>query len=327
MRPRACSKYRDLLTRASWLLLGGLLLAAVLRWLGDGTSTLAALLTLLPPLAFAAPVPLLLLAALALRQRRAVAVNLGSALLVAVVLAPPSLHLAAPGTLTVATWNLEGGAASRGRLPAAVASLGADLFFFQETEPNPSDPMPGVRAALPGFHECRSQARPQLVIMSRMPLGPGVDEPLGEGAEQMALTTTLEWQGQVVTLVAVHINPNRAGEVSLGPGAWRDLPAYVARTTRARREQFLALEGLLRRHPGPLLLAGDFNTPPAATGLTLQDTFARSGLGWGLTFPADFPLWRIDAVWATSEWQCEGARVDGARASDHRPYLASVSLR
>lgn len=319
-----------LLAGASWVTLAGLLLSAVLRELGPGP--LGAVLTLLPPLAFALPVLGLLLAAALRRQRQALAVNLVSVLLVAVVIAPPSLSGTRPGSLTLATWNLEGGAEGRGQLPQAVASLQADVLFMQETEPNPDDPMPGIRAALPGYHEVRSAARPELVVLSRQPLGPGVDEPLGAGPEHMALKTTLSWQGREVTLLGVHINPNRAGEVSLGPSAWRDLPAYVARTTRSRQEQFQALERLLARQPGPVLLAGDFNTPPAGSGprllrTRLQDTFAEAGLGWGLTFPATFPLWRIDFVWASREWEVGSARVGPGGASDHRAALAVVSLR
>jgi endonuclease/exonuclease/phosphatase (EEP) superfamily protein YafD len=102
-------------------------------------------------------------------------------------------------------------------------------------------------------------------------------------------------------------------------------------------------------HPGPTIVAGDFNTTPltdAYRTLTsvLKDSWAEAGWGLGHTFPgADsngssrprllgvlVPMWlvRIDYVFHTDDFVTRSAVIgpwDGI--SDHRPVLVELAFR
>jgi endonuclease/exonuclease/phosphatase family metal-dependent hydrolase len=82
----------------------------------------------------------------------------------------------------------------------------------------------------------------------------------------------------------------------------------------------------------PLLLAGDFNTPPQSAlfrdlwgGYT--DAFAAAGWGWGYTFHASHTLVRIDHVLAGPGWSCERCWVGPDLGSPHRPVIADLVWR
>jgi vancomycin resistance protein VanJ len=113
---------------------------------------------------------------------------------------------------------------------------------------------------------------------------------------------------------------------------WRNLPGYIGGTLRARREQAEELSEWLRPGAEPLLLAGDFNTPPRGRvyGLlrrSLGDCFADSAWGWGYTYPSRFPLLRIDYLFRSRHWQTVRCEVGGEAGSDHRPVFAELALR
>ncbi|MCA9795255.1 MAG: endonuclease/exonuclease/phosphatase family protein, partial [Candidatus Eremiobacteraeota bacterium] len=95
-------------------------------------------------------------------------------------------------------------------------------------------------------------------------------------------------------------------------------------TADTRRRQFDALLTLLDE-PIPTLLMGDFNTPPRShqywrLRALAQDAFTR-GSGWGLTYKAHLPLWRIDYAWLSPQLQVTGCWTTSVRLSDHRPLF------
>ncbi|MEY3144211.1 MAG: hypothetical protein RLY21_2704 [Planctomycetota bacterium] len=71
----------------------------------------------------------------------------------------------------------------------------------------------------------------------------------------------------------------------------------------------------------PDLLIGDFNTPGGsnslrAFGTGYVDAFAHAGAGWGGTYPAKYPFWRIDLALVRSPWKAlraEAVDLDGRR--------------
>ncbi len=303
--------------------LGGLVLLALLR----AVSWDNFLFALVPPLAWY--LALVVLVPLG-RTRLGVALNLASLALLLLVLEPPAWHWGeGGGDLAVLTYNLEGGAQSDGRLPQVLAASGADLMFLQETEPNPHDPMPAIRSALPGWHELRSVVRPQLVLLSRYPLSGAEDSQLAPDPEHAALLGTVQVGEHSVRLINVHLNPNRPGEESLGPRPLRAYPAYLQRSQLSREQQFQALERLLPA--GPLIVAGDFNTPPEAWGsrqlrTRLGDSFAEAGWGWGLTYSDRLPLWRIDYVYHSRDFTATSAAAAACGTSDHRPVIVHLGF-
>jgi endonuclease/exonuclease/phosphatase family metal-dependent hydrolase len=80
---------------------------------------------------------------------------------------------------------------------------------------------------------------------------------------------------------------------------------------------------------GPVVLAGDFNTPPKSAifhqlwgGYT--DAFGTAGWGWGYTFHAPRVMVRIDHVLAGPGWYCRRCWVGPDLGSPHRPVIADL---
>jgi endonuclease/exonuclease/phosphatase (EEP) superfamily protein YafD len=149
----------------------------------------------------------------------------------------------------------------------------------------------------------------------------------------------LDWDGQTVTLVNIHMTPN----TRMGPGSVIEPPI------RQREAQARELVALARRS-APIIIAGDANSAPlneATRILTreLRDAWREAGFGLGHTFPGStipgsdrpriggsnlfVPPWlaRIDYVFHSKEWvtvSAKLARFD--RVSDHRGVIAVLQL-
>jgi endonuclease/exonuclease/phosphatase (EEP) superfamily protein YafD len=80
---------------------------------------------------------------------------------------------------------------------------------------------------------------------------------------------------------------------------------------------------------GPVLLVGDFNTPPeSAIFRTVwgryTDAFSSAGWGWGYTFIGGRTTVRIDHILAGPGWRCERCWVAPSIGSPHRPVIADL---
>ncbi|HUT23443.1 MAG TPA: endonuclease/exonuclease/phosphatase family protein, partial [Sumerlaeia bacterium] len=102
---------------------------------------------------------------------------------------------------------------------------------------------------------------------------------------------------------------------------------------RQRAEGFGRLGKAVRKlaEDGPLILAGDFNTPIRSTLLRpvralLTDAFRQAGSGWGNTMTHDFPVSRIDAIFVSGEFRVLRAQSLTNGISDHRTVLAEALL-
>jgi endonuclease/exonuclease/phosphatase (EEP) superfamily protein YafD len=135
--------------------------------------------------------------------------------------------------------------------------------------------------------------------------------------------------GREMTLVSVHLIPNRA-DLSL----WsRETWAAQTRNRQRRREQMTELARGLAAAPRrrPLVLAGDFNIPAGDAVFRvlpdrLHDAFPRAGRGWGNTWMATLPLVRIDQVWISDEWRPLSVTAQAAPPSDHRMVVCELAL-
>ena len=83
---------------------------------------------------------------------------------------------------------------------------------------------------------------------------------------------------------------------------------------------------------GPVLVAGDWNTPARISSLRpmrrlLDDAFQSGGAGWGNTVTSEFPVSRIDIIYVSDRFDvvhCEAIATDD---SDHRMVLAELWLK
>jgi vancomycin resistance protein VanJ len=111
----------------------------------------------------------------------------------------------------------------------------------------------------------------------------------------------------------------------------RNIPAYVKGTAEARGIQADQLLGWAEELQGPVVLAGDFNTPPVGRiygRITrgYRDAFGTAGWGWGQTYPSKTPLLRIDYIFHTPDWSTVSCEVGWPVGSDHRPVFAELAL-
>lgn len=81
----------------------------------------------------------------------------------------------------------------------------------------------------------------------------------------------------------------------------------------------------------PIVLGGDFNTPPRSPVVRplekrFQDVFAAIGFGYGYTYPAENPWLRLDRFYVSRGWVPLQCRVARGFESDHLPLFMEVAL-
>jgi len=98
------------------------------------------------------------------------------------------------------------------------------------------------------------------------------------------------------------------------------------------RELLQAIDALA----SPLVLAGDFNISDQhewykRVSERFRDAHREAGSGMGFTrtplFGSDFPMWRIDFVFYTSEIVALSTSLGEFGGSDHRPVMAELAFR
>jgi endonuclease/exonuclease/phosphatase family metal-dependent hydrolase len=94
-----------------------------------------------------------------------------------------------------------------------------------------------------------------------------------------------------------------------------------------RRNQSAIVRNWTGEVDGPILLAGDFNTPPDSTiyeefWSPFHNAFSEAGFGWGYTFFTRRSAVRIDHQLAGPGWRCRQCWVGPDVGSPHRPVIA-----
>jgi hypothetical protein len=112
------------------------------------------------------------------------------------------------------------------------------------------------------------------------------------------------------------------------PACWT---AY-AENKRRRRAEFAKLVEVVSRTAAdaPLIIGGDFNTPPDHTiteplSKFASDAFAGAGRGWGATGINWVPMVRIDQIWASQNYSPVNAFARKTKHSDHRMAVADFN--
>jgi len=168
-----------------------------------------------------------------------------------------------------------------------------------------------------------------VAILSPHPLGASRQISLGpRGTSRVALQATARVAGREVEVVVVHFStalPRPLREV-----AWRHPRAHMQVAAAVRVEQTDNLLRVVQAVPPPLVVGGDFNSPPGSQadrrlGRLLQNAFAAGGAGFGWTFPASHPLLRIDHLFVSRDLRVLNCRVLPLLASDHRPVVADLT--
>ncbi|WP_306213702.1 endonuclease/exonuclease/phosphatase family protein [Actinoplanes sp. RD1] len=356
-RPRWCLATRILLaaTLVWWLYLAAHLALSGRYWLWVLPDAVPPLVFTVAPLLLAAAAGGLRLVSRPLPRipRRLV---LGGALLALVAGVPESgLN---PGALTgrepvpagaikVVSWNTQywDQDDDPDRFYRYLLGLHADVYLLQEyLNWDPADPgdearrvddLARLRREFPGWHIV---ARGELITLSRFPIAaaprvgpdrlPGADASFAaEYAAAKVLRTDLRIGGAVLSTYNVHIPVQFS--VELRP----ELLADTRKRTTARAEQFAGLTGDVAANPGPVLVAGDFNTSPAmgdirAVRRLLTDATPQLRspypVSWNLH---GLPLWRLDWLFTGGGVRVHSYTITGSEGlSDHHAQQTWVSL-
>ena len=139
----------------------------------------------------------------------------------------------------------------------------------------------------------------------------------------------LETSAGVVTVVNLHLASPRHGLYVV----IHDRAKGIADLESNSALRWLESERVAREVEdvtGPLLLVGDFNTPPASAIFRrvwghCTDAFGTAGWGWGYTFVNHRTTVRIDHILAGPGWRCDRCWVGPDVGSQHRPVLADLT--
>lgn len=234
---------------------------------------------------------------------------------------------AADSDLTVVTHNVGAGNRDPAGTARALAASGADVLALEEITAQARGAYEKALAEKYPHHAVLgtvglwsrlplSDVEPVDTAMDAGPLGAAKSAAQKLPSNRALRATVTTDQGPVAVYVA-HL-----GSVRVMPrgGFWTD--------SRDRNAQALA-DAIAAERSKRVLLLGDLNgtmDDRAFAGLTAQLTSAQeqAGDGFGFSYPADFPVVRIDqilvrGVTADRSW------VLPATGSDHRPVAAGVS--
>lgn len=135
--------------------------------------------------------------------------------------------------------------------------------------------------------------------------------------------------GSLADVVSVRLAPPVSRMDFWMPGFWID-----HRNKRIEhREQIAELMRHVQKIPAShhVIIGGDFNAPPADDSLAelrqrLSDSFLAAGRGWGATGTNEYPLFRVDQVWVSSNFQAVSVTAHKTQHSDHRMVVCDMML-
>jgi len=293
---------------------------------------LTTLITYMPQHWAVLPLLVLLPWALVRRSRRMIGWNLLAVCIFLFGLMGFSVPLRAPTgksgqAVRIMTWNIHHASGGTENIMAVVEREHPDIVCFQEASDGrwQSTVLPELRKAFKGWHYSGFR---EVATFSRFPIIEERVHRLMPETGRVVLDTVVDAEGSPVMVWNIHLNVAVGGR-SLRSGGLRGVPAYLRHTAAVRRDQMLDLDTILVA--APLVIVGDFNTPPRGCyyrrfASRHRDVFRHAGLGFGYTYPARRPLMRIDYVSADDDIRVRRCFVPKTTASDHRPVVADLVI-
>lgn len=298
------------------------------------------LLIYLPQVLYLAPAPLVLVPVIWSQDRRALAVFAGTLLLIAGPVMDghvplPKFTPASAPRVRVLEYNIQGAKAGFELIRAQIERFQPDVVVFAEAR-DWGDERPLQAHLKQQFPNWASTVEGDVFIASRWPFRETDAQPLGDlltrdpSLDRKKVRALVEAPFGRFQVAGVHFYTAVYGRTL--KKELKRVPSYMRHTGSIRREQTQDLLEWTRKIEEPLILAGDFNTPPA--GQIYQslinefgDAFAERGLGWGYTFQSHRPLLRIDYIFHSPQWDVVRCEVGTGRGSDHLPLFAELALR
>jgi endonuclease/exonuclease/phosphatase (EEP) superfamily protein YafD len=298
------------------------------------------LLTYIPQVAYAVPGLVILIPILLSRDFRALGIYLGTLLAIAGPVMgwnvpTPSFAPRDAPRVRVLSYNIRGALAGIDLIQAHVREFRPDVVVFSEAKGWSDDEAlrQDLARAFPGWSHVEGG---DVYIASRWPFASTEALRLGSSITHDPSMDRYKVRAEVEApfgrfqVVGVHFRTAVYGRTLVKE--WKNAPGYLKHTGRIRQEQAQDLLTWTAQIDGPVLLAGDFNTPPAgriygAIRKQFGDSFSARGLGWGYTYPSQRSLLRIDYVFHSRDWDTVQCAVGSEVGSDHRPVFAELALR
>lgn len=258
---------------------------------------------------------------LVLRRRRSAALALLAAALLSITVLKytgwqvPSAYAQTPGFRFV-TFNQHVRNHNTRAIGDWLEHSGADVVALQEL--GSPQAVQELAAALPSYPyvQARFGRWADVTIFSRWPILDAQTIELAPGGARAA-KLRIDWRGQPVTVVGVHLH-------------W----PIGAENVRLRNAELLGLAELARSTGEPLLIGGDFNITqwsPVFGAAFAASSLADCARGQGLlnSWPSYFPpaAIRIDHCLASPHWRVLRLSAGPALGSDHRPMLNELALK
>lgn len=349
--PRKPRKLRDRLARAFtrltlWCAFAYpallLLTWAVFVYVGDHYWVVSAALYA-PRLAFALPLPFLVLALWRMGRPRllwtqAVAALVTFVPLMGFVLPWPSGVDAGKPALKVLSLNANSAFAGTDRIAKEIFTMAPDVVVLQES-PWGKEVVSALNARYPYAEEST-----QFVVASRFPIlestNPDKLPHMGRTRSPRYMRYRIHTSLGPVALYSLHpISPRgalglhnfrgmfhrlRTGEVLSG-----DPEASVEGSATLRMLQVASAADMAKSERDPVIMAGDTNLPNLSSTLRehlgdYEDGFTSAGWGFGYTFPQKYPFMRIDRVLVGSGLSVKEFQVGCPGLSDHFCVMATV---
>jgi vancomycin resistance protein VanJ len=325
--PSPRRRLRALTTACCWVYLAAVLAVwLVLGWADPWW--LATLVMFAPRWPLALPLAVLAPAALLLRPKL-LALLLVTALLVARPVMGFCLpwqqlvHPSPPGKpFRVLTCNMHYSQADPTPLDTLIADAGLDVAAVQEWPASSRS----VLQTAQGWHV---HTGPRLFLASRHPIRRVVELGHASMGDHASVTRyVLETPLGLIHLFSLHLATARHGIAdTIHENDKR--PEEVRTNIARRREQSEFVAGQAGEVRGPLLLVGDFNTPPQSAFFSnvwedYRDAFSWAGLGWGYTFFGAGTMVRIDHILAGKGWSCRHCAVGPYVGSPHHPVIGDL---
>ena len=241
----------------------------------------------------------------------------------------------------VMTWNLRVMEAGVDAIAREIRAQNPDIVCVEETASRNAQGMmrdraPELKKRFPSWHMARTG---DVAIFSRWPLVQ--QQVYAQPAPNLRplLATTWQTPGGPLRVLGAHISTaparNRYGNRS--PWSLRrvlETTENIRQTAQVRAAQLPAIDSALIDALGagqPFLLAGDFNNPSRGQfyrhlGERMTDSFAAAGWGSGFSFPASWPVMRIDYIWLGSDIAARRSWTVPTSSSDHRALVSDVDV-
>ncbi|MHB0912240.1 MAG: endonuclease/exonuclease/phosphatase family protein [Armatimonadota bacterium] len=259
-------------------------------------------LAYMPQHPFGIPAALLLLWSLAARRRSLILLNAAALAFFAIALMGFQVNLRGSGDFAVTTYNIHHGSGGIEAVARAILAERPDVVCLQETN---GFPISELQRRFPGWHIVNVQ---ETAILAKRPFTCRAYAMPDTG--RVALAADF---GEI-TVLNVHV-----------------MPGSIRARRGTRVEQVRRIGEILDALPGPVVLTGDFNTPPRGRlyrrlARRMDDAWTRGGLGFGYTYRSDLPVLRIDHIFVSGA-RVVSCRVARSGASDHRPVTAVLETR